>query len=98
MLSKEQLVEFMTFLRDEIRMPILYSNMDDYADEYIERKNGAKPIVSGSFPPSKYEVRNAENGDECIMAKEYNVRIATFSKGTKSDAILIGKLLGGNDR
>jgi hypothetical protein len=38
--QKQQLIEFMTFLRDEIRMPILYSNMDTYAQEYLEKQWG----------------------------------------------------------
>jgi hypothetical protein len=61
-------------------------------------QNSGKPLVSGSLPLSKYEVRTADNGDECIMLKDFNVRIATFGKGTKQDAIAINKLLGGNDR
>jgi hypothetical protein len=38
--QKQQLIEFMTFLRDEIRMPILYTNMDTYAQEYLEKQGG----------------------------------------------------------
>lgn len=46
---------------------------------------------------AKYEVRKAKNGDLCIMTKEYNVRIATFSKGTNTDADIIAKLLSGEE-
>lgn len=41
--NKEQLVAFMTFLRDEIKMPILYSNMGNYADEYLEKSAPLPP-------------------------------------------------------
>lgn len=44
----------------------------------------------------KYEVRNAPNGDLCIMLKNFNARIATFSKGTNIDAEAINKLLAGH--
>jgi len=61
--------------------------MDQFADEKLqEQKNGL-------LPTSRYEVRIASNGDECIMLKDLNVRIATFSKGTKQDAIAINKLI-----
>lgn len=68
----------------------------DAVDEFEKALLQQTP-VSGSLPP-KYEVRTADNGDECIMLKGYNVRVATFSKGTKQDAIAINRLLGGNDR
>jgi len=74
MLSKEQLVDFMTFLRDEIRMPILYSNMDDYADEYIESKNGIKPDVIGSTSmtaeKATSEIPQVANSNQWISVKD----------------------------
>lgn len=73
---------------------VSFEAIETAVEEYSSASNGAKPIVSGSLPP-KYEVRNASNGDECIMLKDFNVRIATFSKGTSVDAYEINRLLGG---
>ena len=64
--------------------------LQDHPEFSAKEQQPSAPVKS---KPPQYEVREARNGDLCIMLPRLNVRIATFSKGTNADAEIINKLL-----
>ena len=74
------------YFNEEVYPNYIKNGSVDNAMEFFDKKSS----------PIKYEVRTAPNGDLCIMSTAYEVRIATFSKGTSVDAENIKKLLSKN--